>query len=106
MAYPPPLRPDYYTPPSRPPAGMAVASMVCGILSICLLCVLWPVSLPLSIVAVVLGGKAQREVRLGVGGGRGMANAGVTCGSITLLLFAVAVLLLVCFGLIALFGGR
>ena len=86
MAYPPPLQPNYYgQEPGAPPpsAGLAIASMVCGIVSLPMLC-LWPLSIPLAIVAVVLGIIAKRQARRGIAGGVGMATAGIVCGTITL----------------------
>ena len=88
MATPPPLQqPNYYGPGDGsdrpPPAGMAVASMVCGIVSVPLLC-LWPVAVVLAIVAIVLGLMARGQARRGVASGRGMATAGVVCGGVTI----------------------
>ena len=96
MAYPPPLQPNYYTPPpgQPPPAGLAVASMVCGIVSIPLLC-FWPVSIPLAIVAVVLGLIARGQVRRGTAGGGGMAVAGIVCGAIPLVIVLVGICIVV-----------
>ena len=91
---PPPFQPEYYSvvPGSTPPpAGLAVASMVCGIVSIPLLCA-WPVAIPLGIVAVVLGFVAKGHVRRGTGGGSGMAMAGIICGAVPLVFVAVVIL--------------
>ena len=93
MAYPPPLQPNYYTPQGPPPpSGLAIASMVCGILSIPLLCA-WPVSIPLAVVAVVLGLVARGQVRRGVAGGGGMAIAGIVCGAVPLAAVAVGLII-------------
>ncbi len=106
MAHPPPLQPEYYTPPpAGPPAGRAVAGMVCGIVSLPLLC-FWPLSLPLAIVAVVLSGNAQRAVRRGTGGGAGMARAGLFCGTITLVLLATALVIFVALAVISVLDRR
>ena len=88
----PPFQPNYYGgPPGGPlPAGMAIASMVCGIVSVPLLC-FWFVSFPLSVVAVTLGLIALRRARRGVAGGGGMAAAGVACGGVTLGIFALLI---------------
>ncbi len=80
--------------PLAPPSqGMAVASMICGIL--CLIgCCIWYLALPMALVAVVLGhiasGKATKEPQRYTG--KGMARAGLVTGYLGLffsLLFAV-----------------
>ena len=98
MARPPPLQPEYYTPQHhpQPPAGMAVASLVCGIASLPMLFVCY-VGIPLAIVAVVLGIIARRQARRGVAGGQGMATAGVICGGVTLALVGVFIGVVVVF---------
>ncbi|MGI9456034.1 MAG: DUF4190 domain-containing protein [Aeoliella sp.] len=66
-------------------AGLAIASMVLGIVSLVLFC-LWYVSVPCAIIAVVLGLVARGKVKDGTGGGGGMAMAGIVCGAIAILL--------------------
>jgi uncharacterized membrane protein YphA (DoxX/SURF4 family) len=94
MAHPPPLQPEYNTPPPALPTGKATASMVCGILSLVLVCCLWPVALVLAIVAVALGASVQRDARRGLAGGAGMAQAGIICGGIVILLATAALVLM------------
>jgi hypothetical protein len=65
------------------PSGMAVASMVLGIISLVLFCV-WYISLPCAITGLALGITAKGRADRGVGGGRGMAIAGIVCTSIAL----------------------
>ena len=66
--------------------GLAIASMICGILSL-IGCCLWPVSGPLAIVAIVLGFVALGKVKSNPGayGGKGMAKAGLIIGFLGLL---------------------
>lgn len=82
-----------------PRSGLAVASLVCGILGIVQI-------LPLlgPIIAVITGHLARREIDRSGGqlGGRGMALAGLIIGYITLALYVIVfVLLLLFFVLIA-----
>ena len=71
-------------------SGMAIASMVCGILSIVLCCV-WYISIILSIVAITLGIINMIKKY----GGKGMAIAGIITGS-----FGVVLSILMMFGFI------
>jgi hypothetical protein len=88
----------YAEPQQRKPSGLAVASMVCGIVSVPLLCI-WFMALPLAIVALILGIIARNAVRRGEAGGGGMATAGIACAGfalgVYLLLFAVAFMAMV-----------
>lgn len=62
-------------------SGLAIASMVCGILSVVICCGMW-VSWILSIVAIVLGAVSLSKRQ----GGRGMAIAGIITAVFGLLL--------------------
>jgi hypothetical protein len=66
--------------------GLAITSMVTGILAVPACCC-WPVAMPLSITAVVTGimalGKIKANPHLFKGGG--MAIAGIICASVSLL---------------------
>lgn len=62
-------------------AGMAIASMVLGILALVLSCCLPGINLLLALIGVILGGVSLA----GHKGGRGMAIAGVVCSIITLI---------------------
>ena len=106
MAHPPPLQPEYYNPGPPLPTGPATASMVCGIVSLVMLCAFFPIALPLAIVAVALGGRAQRDARLGIGGGSASAHAGVVCGSIVLILFGVVFIALLVAGVAGALSGK
>jgi type IV pilus assembly protein PilA len=82
--------PGYAAPPS---AGLAIASMVVGILSLPLSLVsfcLWWISGPVAIIAVILGHAAKAQIRSGRAGGAGMATAGLVCGYIALGITAIA----------------
>lgn len=86
-----PAEPPYGTtsqapaPSGVPSSGMAVASMVCGILSL-VTCCLWFVGLPLAIVAIVLGHLSVSRAKADPAayGGRGQARAGLITGYIAI----------------------
>ena len=97
---PPPTGPvSYQSPPPGAPAstGLAMGSMICGVLSIVLslfsFCV-WFLSLPLGIVAVVLALVARGKVARGEAGGAGMVKAGLITGIIGIVLSIVIPLVL------------
>lgn len=73
----PPVQPQQI--PPRPASGLAIASLILGILSIVLLC-LWFLSVPLGIIAIILGVVALNQAKAGRAGGKGMAKGGVICG--------------------------
>lgn len=59
-------------------AGLGIASMVLGIVSVVLMC--WPyISIPTAIVGLILGALGSKKTA-----GRGMAIAGLVCSLITL----------------------
>ena len=74
--------PYYAQPVQKKSSGMAVGSLVCGILSVVLCCVIW-VSWIEAIVAIVLGIISLSSDREG----KGMAIAGIVTGAFGLLLF-------------------
>jgi hypothetical protein len=78
---------NYAPAPGNLPKGLAIASMVLGILSL-VGCCLWPISGPIGVVAVALGFMAKSKADSGTGGGKGMAIAGLVCGIIGTLLSA------------------
>jgi len=70
--------------------GLAIASMVLGIISLVTFC-LWFVAIPMAILAIVLGGiHLQKVNKLPVQTGKGMAIAGLVCGLIAIAI-AVAI---------------
>ncbi len=77
--------PPYGNPPARTlPNGMAVASLVLGILGLVLAVVV--VGGVLGLVAVILGAVALGKIKRGEAGGRGMAIAGIVTGGLAMLL--------------------
>jgi hypothetical protein len=86
------------------PTGLAVASMVVGIVGLLLSLVcgcFMVVSGPLDLIAVVLGIVALQQINRGEAGGRGMAIAGIICGSVGL---ALSLLILLFFGFASMMG--
>lgn len=73
--------------PGQPPSqGLAIGSMVCGILAF-IGCCFWYLAGPLALVAVVLGHIAISKVKANpdANGGKGMARAGLILGYLGLL---------------------
>jgi Domain of unknown function (DUF4190) len=82
--------PPYGGQPQSKPSGMAIASLVLGIIGVPMFCFVLP-----SLLAVVFGGVGIRQcTKNPVYSGKGMAIAGLVLGLLTLLGF---VLLLVAF---------
>jgi len=102
-----PYQPEYmsHPPGNAPSAGLAIASMVCGIVSLVLVC-LWFISLPTSIVAIVLGKVAKGQIRRGEASGQGMATAGIVCGSVALTIYMVLFIAVICGVIISGLGHR
>lgn len=81
---------------NQPQKGLAIASLVCGILALPSTCCCSLLSLPLAIAAAVMGGialskaNAQPEI---YGEGKGMAIGGLVCG-ILAILFSIAMMAL------------
>jgi hypothetical protein len=61
--------------------GLAIASMVCGIIALLFGCCLWRIGWILSILAIVFGAVSMTNKQ----GGKGMAIAGIVCGVLSLL---------------------
>ncbi|WP_336645657.1 DUF4190 domain-containing protein [Microbacterium sp. USHLN186] len=90
----------------RPPSGLAVAALVCGIVGIVgsplIAFLLVPVLVPLA--AVVLGHMARAQIRRDPGlGGSGMALTGLILGYVPLAISLLLVIAAVVFG-VALLG--
>lgn len=72
----------------QPSNGLAIASLVCGILALPSTCCCSMLSLPLAIAAAVMGGialsKANAQPEL-YGSGKGMAIGGLVCGILAIL---------------------
>lgn len=86
----------YYAEQNKPKdgSGMAIAAMVCGIVSIVLNCIFF-IAFPSSIAAIILGIICLAKKKIG----KGMAIAGLVCGiiglisSIAIILFYIIVIL-------------
>ena len=72
--------------------GLAIASMVLGIVSLILTCILPYVSWVLAIVGIVLAAIAKEKAK------SGMATAGLVCSIIALAVWVVVIILLVVVG--------
>ena len=68
--------------------GLAIASMVLGIVSLILTCILPYVSWVLAIVGIVLAAIAKKKAK------SGMATAGLVCSIIALAVWVVVIILL------------
>lgn len=105
-----PVNLGYQTPaPTLPASGMAVTSMVLGILALLSLCVghiSAVIGLPSSILAVIFGIIARGKVRRLEAGGGGMATAGLICGIVYLCLLAVGVIIVLIAGIAMMSSGR
>ncbi len=84
---PPPMSGPVGGAPQSEGKGMAIASMVLGIVSVAL-CLYWFLSIPAGIVAIVLGVLARRK-----GVGAGMALAGIITGAVGFVFGLVIVVL-------------
>lgn len=70
--------------------GMAIASMVLGIVALVFGCCLWYISIPCSIVGLILGGVSLAQKR----GGKGMAIAGIVLSAIGIIVAVIVVVAL------------
>lgn len=95
MNYQPQGNQEYYPYPP-PPAhtnGKSVAALVLGILSI----VIPYIGLLFGIVAIILSAISLKEIRTRYEQGKGMAIAGLVCGIVGTLIYAVLILLFIIF---------
>lgn len=95
---PPPYAPAGYRPglgpgARRPNNTMGLLSMIFGILSIPLTCCY--IGPALGVAAIVMGGIGMKKVADGEAGNRGMALAGLICGTVGVLLTVLYVALIV-----------
>jgi hypothetical protein len=85
---------DYHMPTTaRPTDGLAVASMVLGIISLPTMCAYGLGIIP-AILAVIFGFIARNRIKRGESDGESMALTGLICGFISLLLMVVGIVLL------------
>src|ERR1035437_5368258 len=88
QSMPPQMPPNMGMPQqSGPGKGMAITSMILGIVSVAL-CLYWFIALPAGIVAVVLGVIARKR-----GVGAGLALAGIITGAIGAVLGLIMMIL-------------
>ncbi|MER6128697.1 DUF4190 domain-containing protein [Streptomyces sp. NPDC001795] len=79
--------------PLAPDNGTGTASLVIGIISAVVFC-LWPVSIFMGVLAVILGIVGRRKAHRGEATNGGMALAGIICGAVG---FVLGVVLLIVF---------
>lgn len=81
--------------PTKLPAGLAIASLVLGIVSIVGAIPLSFVTIVVALVGLILGIIALRKVSKGTGGGKGMAIGGVVTSAIGFILSAVVLIFVI-----------
>ncbi|MBX3474309.1 MAG: DUF4190 domain-containing protein [Planctomycetes bacterium] len=88
----PPPYPQYQVPASKPTSGKAIASLVCGVVSV----FMWPTAIVLGPVAMAMGWSALRETSpTGGKNGRGFAIGGMITGAVMLLVCVVIAAVLI-----------
>ena len=92
-----PMQPNYSYPPQSQSSGLAIASMVLGIVSL-FFCI-WYIAIPCGILAIIFGVIAGNKAKAGLGGGEGMAKAGLIMGVIGLAIDVIIVILLFTVGI-------
>ena len=72
----------YSSPGASKPQGLAIGALICGILSLltALAVCLWFLSIPLGVVAIILGVIAGGKAKRGEAGGAGLAKTGMILG--------------------------
>jgi hypothetical protein len=106
--YPPaPAGYSGYAPASPPTNGMAITSLVLGIVAFPGICFYGIPAVALGITAVILGRISLSRIRAAGGamGGRGLAQAGWICGLVAAILGAIYVLFVLVFLIFGLSGG-
>jgi len=88
----------FQPPPNKPPGqprneGLAITSLVLGIVGIVSACCCWLLSGPIGIAATITGFIALGKVNQGSAGGKGMAIAGVVTGIVAILLSVASLIL-------------
>lgn len=79
---------------ARRTSGIAIASLVCGILSLVLFWIPW-LGFLLGVLAIIFGGVAIGQIRRDPNlGGRGMAIAGLVCGIIGVATWVIVIALI------------
>lgn len=95
MSYGPNENQNYYPPPPPPTPmnGKSIAGFVLGVLSI----IVPYIGFLLGIVAVILSALSLKEIRIRYEQGRGLAIAGLVCGIVGTLLYAILILFFIIF---------
>ena len=99
----PPMQPNYMPPQSRPGNGLAIASLVLGIVSTVLFCV-WYLSIPLGVLAIVFGAIGGAKAKRGEASGAGMAKTGLILGVVGPVL--AVILIIAALAGLKMFGNR
>lgn len=86
--FPPPV-PEPSMPPSNNNKGMAIASMVLGIVSIVFSCCFYYISFPCAIIGLILGILSVKKIP----DAKGMAIAGIVLSAISLAFAVIALIL-------------
>ena len=68
--------------------GLAIASMVLGIVSLVLFCIWW-ISIPAGVIGLILAGVSLATKK----GGKGMAIAGLVCSIIGIALYVICIII-------------
>ena len=65
-------------------SGLAIASMVLGIVASCFSCCLYYISLPCAVISIIFSGVALSKIKAGTADGKGMAITGLVLGVISI----------------------
>lgn len=93
--YQPYQQPAYYQQQSST-NGMAIAALVCGVLSLIIVWFLGWLGIILAICSIVFAGLGMKKAKL-TGSGNGLAVGGLVCGIISLVVCIIAVIIVACF---------
>ncbi len=77
----------------EPPKGLAIGSLICGIISIPLALGCALLGVILGIVAIILGSSAKKKIAAGQASGGGLATGGTICGVVGLILGVINMIL-------------
>lgn len=93
-----PYQQPYQPPYQQPQAGvngMAIAALVCGVLSLIIVWFLGWLGIILAICSIVFAGLGMKKAKL-TGTGNGLAVGGLVCGIISLVVCIIAVIVAAC----------